>query len=72
MVAYWETWRHLYMLVVINFDAVAQQAIFKSKGDQLSSSAECRIRTRVSEFESTADWMPDWTIEDQAKTTWTQ
>ena len=36
-----------------------RQAIFKSKGDKLSSSAECRIRTqRVSGTESPADWMP--------------
>ena len=36
-----------------------RQAIFESKGDKLSSSAECRIRTqRVSETQSPADWMP--------------
>ena len=36
-----------------------RQAIFKSKGDNLSSSAEFRIRTqRVSETKSSADWMP--------------
>ena len=36
-----------------------RQAIFESKGDKLSSSAECRIRTqRVSWTESPADWMP--------------
>ena len=36
-----------------------RQAIFESKGDKLSSSAECRIRTqRVSETQSSADWMP--------------
>ena len=36
-----------------------RQAIFDSKGDMLSSSAECRIRTqRVSETQSPADWMP--------------
>ena len=35
-----------------------RQAIFESKGDKLSSSAECRIRTqRVSGTESPADWM---------------
>ena len=47
-----------HMHVVINFDALAQEAIFESKGDKLSSSAECCIRTRVSETESPADWMP--------------
>ena len=36
-----------------------RQAIFESKGDKLSSSAECRIRTqRVSETQSSADYMP--------------
>ena len=35
------------------------QVIFESKGDKLSSSAECRIRTqRASGTESPADWMP--------------
>ena len=35
------------------------KAIFDSKGDKLSSYAECRIQTRrVSETESPADWMP--------------
>ena len=33
--------------------------IFESNGDKLSSSAECRIRNqRVSETQSSADWMP--------------
>ena len=35
-----------------------RQAIFKSEGDELSSSAECRIRFRVFGTESPADWMP--------------
>ena len=36
-----------------------RQAIFESKGDKLSSSDECRIRTqRVSGTESPAEWMP--------------
>ena len=36
-----------------------RQAIFESKGDKLSSSAECRIRTQgISETQSSADWMP--------------
>ena len=36
-----------------------RQAIFESKGDKLSSSAESRIRTQgVSETQSPADWMP--------------
>ena len=36
-----------------------RQAILESKGDKLSSSAECRIRIQmVSGTESPADWMP--------------
>ena len=36
-----------------------KQAIFESKGDQLSSSAECRIRSwEVQDTKSQADWMP--------------
>ena len=35
-----------------------RQEIFKSKGDELSFSAECRIWTRVFGTESPADWMP--------------
>ena len=36
-----------------------RQAIFESKGDTLSFSAECRIRSwEVSDTNSPADWMP--------------
>ena len=36
-----------------------RQAIFESKGDKLSSSAECRIRTwKPQDSYSPADWMP--------------
>ena len=36
-----------------------RHAIFESKGNKLSSSVECRIRTqRVSETQSPTDWMP--------------
>ena len=35
-----------------------RQVIFESKGDKLSSSTECRIRTRVFGTESPADWIP--------------
>ena len=48
-----------------------RQAIFKSKGDKLCSSAECRIWTRGPrhQFASrlNARWQTDWAIEDQAK-----
>ena len=51
-------WRYTYLLLLISM-LWHRQAIFKSKGDRLSSSAECRIRTqRVSETQSPADWMP--------------
>ena len=47
-----------YLLLLISM-LWHRQAIFESKGDKLSSSAECRIRTqRVSGTESPADWMP--------------
>ena len=49
-----------------------RQAIFESKGDKLSPSAECRIRTQKglwNRISSTlnARWQTDWAIEDQAK-----
>ena len=49
-----------------------RQAIFKSKGDKLSSSAECRIRTHQGLRHQIASrlnarWQTDWAIEDQAK-----
>ena len=48
-----------------------RQAIFKSKGDKLCSSAESRIWTRDPrhQFASrlNARWQTDWAIEDQAK-----
>ena len=52
-----------------------RQAIFKSKGDKLCSSAECRIWTRGPRHQIAsrlnARWQTDWAIEDQAKT-WTR
>ena len=46
-------------------------AIFESKGDKLSSSAEGRIRTQGLRYIFTsrlnACWQTDWAIEDQAK-----
>ena len=48
-----------------------RQAIFESKGDKLSSSAEGRIRTQDLRYLFTsrlnACWQTDWAIEDQAK-----
>ena len=51
-------WRYTYLLLLISM-LWHRQAIFESKGDKLSSSAESRIRTqRVSETYSPAAWMP--------------
>ena len=63
---------HFYAYLLLISMLWHRQAIFESKGDKLSSSAECRIRTqRVSETQSSADWMPAdkpiEAIEDQAK-----
>ena len=48
-----------------------RQAIFESKGDKLSSSADCRIRTQglrhLFASRLNACWQTDWAIEDQAK-----
>ena len=53
-----------------------RQAIFESKGDKLSSSAEGRIRTQGLRYLFTsrlnACWQTDWAIEHQAKKNWTQ
>ena len=65
-------WRYEYFVFLLISMLWHRQAIFEWKGDKLSSSAECRIRTqRVSETQSPADlnacWQTDWAIEDQAK-----
>ena len=61
----------IYIFVVVNFDALAQQALFKSKGDKLCPSVECRIGTRGPRHQIAsrlnARWQTDWAIEDQAK-----
>ena len=48
-----------------------RQAIFKSKGDKLCPSAECRIWTRGPRHQIVswlnARWQTEWAIEDQAK-----
>ena len=65
---------YIYLLLLISM-LWHRQAIFESKGDKLSSSAECRIRTQgfrhlfTSRFN--ACWQTGWAIEDQAKT-WTR
>ena len=47
------------MVISIQIKLWHKQAIFESEGVQLSSSAECRIRSwEVSDTNSSADWMP--------------
>ena len=66
------TWlrRYTYLLMLISM-LWHRQAIFKSKGDKLHSSAECRIWTRGPRHQIAsrlnAGWQTDWAIEDQAK-----
>ena len=60
-------WRYTYLLLLISM-LWHRQAIFKSKGDKLSSSAECRIWTRGPRHQIAsrlnAHWQTDWAIED--------
>ena len=63
-------WRYTCLLLLISM-LWHRQAILKSKGDKLCSSAECRIWTRGPrhQFPSrlNARWQTDWAIEDPAK-----
>ena len=63
-------WRYTYLLLLISM-LWHRQAIFKSKGDKLCSSAECRIWTQGPRNQIgsrlNARWQTDWAIEDQAK-----
>ena len=63
-------WRYTCLLSLISM-LCHRQAIFKSKGDKLCSSAECRIWTRGPRHQIAsrlnARWQTDWAIEDQAK-----
>ena len=59
-------------LLLLNSMLWHRQAIFVSKGDKLSSSAEGRIRTHQGLRHQIASrlnarWQTDWAIEDQAK-----
>ena len=63
-------WRYTCLLLLISM-LWHRQAIFESKGDKLSSSAECRIRTHQGlrhqiTSRLNARWQTDWAIEDQA------
>ena len=69
-------WRYTYLLFLISM-LWHRQAIFESKGDKLSSSAEGRIRIHQGlrhqiASRLNAHWQTDWAIEDQAKNTWTR
>ena len=64
-------WRYTCLLLLISM-LWHRQAIFESKGDKLSSSAESRIRTHQDLRHQIASrlnarWQTDWAIEDQAK-----
>ena len=61
---------HICLLLLISM-LWHRQAIFESKGDKLSSSAESRIRTHQGlrhqiASRLNAHWQTDWAIEDQA------
>ena len=65
------TYIHTCLLLLISM-LWHRQAIFESKGDKLSSSAESRIRTHQGLRHQIASrlnsrWQTDWAIEDQAK-----
>ena len=68
-------WRYTCLLLLISM-LWHRQAIFESKGDKMSSSAECRIRTQglrhIFASRLNACWQTDWAIEDQAKKNWTR
>ena len=64
-------WRYTCLLLLISM-LWHRQAIFESKGDKLSFSAEGRIRTHQGLRHQIASrliarWQTDWAIEDQAK-----
>ena len=64
------TWLWRYTCLLLISMLWHRQAIFESKGDKLSSSAECRIRTQglrhLFASRLNACWHTDWAIEDQA------
>ena len=64
----WTIYPYLLLLISMLWH---RQAIFESKGDKLSSSAECRIRTQglrhLFASRLNARWQTDWALEDQAK-----
>ena len=66
------TWLWRYTCLLLISMLWHRQALFELKGDKLSSSAECRIRTHQGLRHQIASrlnarWQTDWAIEDQAK-----
>ena len=66
------TWRWRYTCLLLLISRLwHRQAIFEWKGDKMSSSAECRIRTQglrhLFASRLNAHWQTDWAIEDQAE-----
>ena len=63
-------WGYTYLLLISML--WHRQAIFKSKGDKLCSSAECRIWTRDPRHQIASRmnprWQTDWVTEDEANT----
>ena len=63
-------WRYTYLLLLISM-LWHRQAVFKSKGDKLCSSAGSRIWTRDPRHQIgsrlNARWQTDWAIKDQVK-----
>ena len=68
-------WRYACLLLIISM-LWHRQAIFESKGDKLSSFAECRIRTwKSQDTYLSADWMPTYKPTKLSRiklNTWTQ
>ena len=64
-------WRFTYLLLLLITMLWHRQAICKSKGDKLCSSAECWIWTLGPRHQMAsrlnACWQTDWAIEDQAE-----
>ena len=67
----WVCWYTCLLLISMFWH---RQAIYESKRDKLSSSAECRIRTQGLRHQIAsrlnARWQSNWAIEDQAKNLW--